>query len=85
MNTTIDFHQLAKEGKLNTLDPSLLTQENLTVKNNDKGNNEITPLHWAAYCGYLNQIPNSLLTQKNLTVKDNNGDTPYMLLPEMDN
>jgi ankyrin repeat protein len=49
----INFHKLAKESKLDTIDPSLLTQENLTLK--DK--NGVTPLHYAARHKNLNQIP----------------------------
>jgi hypothetical protein len=37
----MDFHKLANDGKLDTLEPSLLTQENLTAKDI----NNWTPLH----------------------------------------
>ncbi len=63
----MDFHDLAKNGKLNTIDPNLLTQENLTLQDEDG----YTPLHCAANFGFLNQIPKQLLTQKNLTLKNN--------------
>jgi ankyrin repeat protein len=68
----MNFHDLAKEGKLNTIDPSLLTQENLTAKNKYKN----TPLHYAAEKGYLGQIPKKFLTQENLTLKNVNDYTP---------
>ncbi len=67
----MDFHQLAREGKLGTIYPSLLTQENLTKQNNEGW----TPLHWAVLNGHLNQIPTDLLTQENLTIKNNVGYT----------
>ncbi len=72
MNTPTDFHQLATDGKLNTIDPNLLTQENLTLQDNC-GN---TPLHYATLNGHLEQIPNPLLTQENLTLKNNKNTTP---------
>jgi ankyrin repeat protein len=61
-----DFQQLAKYGNLNSIDPNLLTQENLTIKDN----NGSTPLHWAARKGHLNQIPEKFLTQENLTLRN---------------
>jgi hypothetical protein len=57
MATALNFHQLAKDGKLNTVDLGLLTQENLLIKSAD-GN---TPLNWAATTGHLNQIPYPIL------------------------
>jgi ankyrin repeat protein len=63
----MDLHDLAKNGKLNTVDPNLLTQENLTLQDEDG----YTPLHCAANFGHLNQIPRQLLTQENLTIQNN--------------
>jgi len=64
--------EAAENGTLNQLAPKLLTQENLTIKD-DSGWN---PFHWAAYSGALDQIPRELLTQENLTMKDKKGWTP---------
>jgi hypothetical protein len=68
----IDFHQLARNGELNTLDPQLLTAENLTVEKREK----FTPFQFAIQNGHLSQIPKNLLTHKNLTEKNEVGITP---------
>jgi ankyrin repeat protein len=71
----MNLYILAQEGKLNTIDTNLLTQENLTTK--DK--NEWTPLHWAAEYAHLAQIPTKFLTIKNLLIKDDNHETPLSI------
>jgi hypothetical protein len=63
----IDFQTLARTGKLNTIDPQLLTEENLTTKNIYGA----TALHWAAYSRNLHQIPKTVITEKTLLIKNN--------------
>jgi hypothetical protein len=53
----LNFHELALNGKLNTIDPKLLTLENL-LKRDNNGN---TPIRKAAYTGNLYQIPYPIL------------------------
>jgi hypothetical protein len=50
----IDFHQLAREGRLNTLDPELLTEENLFAENHVGD----TVLDEAIFTDILNQQNN---------------------------
>jgi hypothetical protein len=66
------FHQLARNGILNTIDPSELTQENLLIENDCRD----TVFHTAARNGHLNQIPKEFLTQENLTLTNLEKVTP---------
>jgi ankyrin repeat protein len=68
----IDFHELAKEGKLNTIDPNLLTEENLTTIDSYG----YTPIHWAAQRKFLHQIPTEILNEKTINLKDGTENTP---------
>jgi hypothetical protein len=70
--TTLDFHELAKEGKLNTIDPALLTIENLTSEDYFGK----TVMHIAGEHGNLNQFKPELLTEKTLLVNSGFGWTP---------
>jgi hypothetical protein len=67
MDTTeINFQELARTGKLNTIDPSLLTENNILIVNS----NGITPLYLALHNDYLDQIPYlTLLKLKNECLK----------------
>jgi hypothetical protein len=66
MNNLIDFYELAKHKKLNTIDPKLLTETNV-LQIDEMGD---MPLHYAAVYGSLNQIPQEILTEKNLLETD---------------
>jgi hypothetical protein len=68
----MDILQLILEDKLNTVDPKLFTQENLTKKDI----NGCTPLHQLARRNKLNQIPQKFLSEENLTIKNKFADTP---------
>ena len=60
------------EGHLDQVPIELLTQENMTLKDEDGW----TPLHEAAGSGHLKQVPTELLTQQNMTLLDRFGNTP---------
>ncbi len=67
ISETINFHQLAINGKLDTIDPKLLTQKSLTKQNDYK----VNAIQLAARERNLHQIPQKILTQKNLEIPDN--------------
>jgi hypothetical protein len=67
------FFETARMGKLHTIEPELLTEENLITKHN---NGEI-PLHWScALEKELEHIPQKILSNKNLTIPNMDGSTP---------
>jgi hypothetical protein len=80
MITPLQFEELAKTGKLYTLDPKLLTEENL-LKKNKSGE---TPLHLAAMEGFLEQIPEEILTEENLRLNDHDGWCPLFWAGDRD-
>jgi ankyrin repeat protein len=71
MQEKINFLELARGGKLNTIDPKFLTEKNLTTK--DKNEHGNTPLHYAAQNKCLIQIPQEILTEKNLLICNDSG------------
>ncbi len=86
------MHYAALKGHFKQIPPKILTEKNLTLKNNDGD----TPLHESAYNGHLNKIPKNLISQNNIFNENIYGNTilnfamqkghldqiPYLLLKQ---